>query len=89
MITVTYTCDRCGVLHDNDNEMIEIVVTYKHRTLRDRSYPNNLAMWCRSCCDQFGFLTGKNMEPQRPTPTPTIEDFLREIIREEIQDDQR
>jgi hypothetical protein len=40
-------------------------------------------MWCRECCNTLQLIT---VSTQPPVPPPTMEDLLREIIREEIQE---
>ena len=45
------------------------------------------AHWCRTCMAEMGMLEvndEKEKVPQ-PDPAPTLEDFLREIVREEIE----
>jgi hypothetical protein len=92
MITVTYKCDRCGHEQDKNIQMWEVAVSVQHldgnaRIKREfRWLPANTTIWCRKCCNEVG-LIGK-WEPPKDSPqitAPTLEDQIREVIREEIE----
>jgi hypothetical protein len=45
-------------------------------------------LWCGSCCEQIGLSRVTRVSAPKPDapPPPTIEDMLRDIIREEIRE---
>jgi len=85
MITTTYTCDCCLHIQDNDSGMHYIAINYK-----DKSYGAGTnfheKLWCSSCCKKFKLY----WSPPSPTPVLiTLEDVVREMIKEEISNASR
>lgn len=94
MIKTTWTCDRCSKTQDTPEQMWVIKVNLQHLTDVGRyatintSYEAVTVHWCRVCCEAFELLgrhANKAQQLIAPAPTPTLEDLLREIVREEIQ----
>ena len=88
-IVTTYTCDRCGHKQIKPEQMWEVCIRYRHY---DTSYGSsgsdrNKQLWCRACCDALQIIS--NPPPEKPTETPTpimtLEDQIREVMREEIE----
>lgn len=90
MILVTYKCDRCGHEQANDKQMWNIGVKVTHAPRAAIFGPwetTGMKMWCRKCIDTlqlFGFP--RDLKKGEPQPAVvTLEDQIREIIREEVQ----
>lgn len=87
----TSTCDRC-----KNTETVEVSTTPKlklhevgvgwqqHTCYSNYTFIGLKQEWCQDCCIAVGLCA-----PENPNsiihPPPTIEDMLREIIREEVQ----
>ena len=82
------TCDRCK----KEVEKLEEVGAGR----RVKSYGDDsrermevcqvLAEWCLECCIEMGIAAPCKESPAIPIrPPPTLEDMVREIIREEIE----
>lgn len=84
MKITTYICDNCKT-QDTTNKIDLITVKI---VLFDHSSPVRQSQWCRRCLASYG-LVGIQEDPKNPVikiePSPTLEDLIREIIREEIQ----
>ncbi len=81
MITTTYTCDCCGRAELTPNNMKFIAINYNST---DYGHGQNFhqKLWCVDFCDKFKL---KKIDPATPPPVIiTLEDTVREIIREEI-----
>ena len=82
------TCDRCRKEVDH----LENVGAGR----RDHSYVTNIervwqvpAEWCIPCCIEVGFAKEDPEIPAKPiVPFPTLEEIIREMVREEIQNKQ-
>ena len=98
MIVTTYTCDKCGHAQNKNDQMWDIGVVIGHHASiygrdrtpasiygRDRT-PNPVQLWCRDCIEELGLLPpggGAKDAPPLPDPPPTLEDMIREIVRQE------
>jgi len=88
-ILTTYTCDRCGHQQTKPEQMWELCVHYKHYDYRysDAGSKRAIQLWCRKCCDNLQIIC--NPPPPKagevPVPKVTLEDMVREIMREEIE----
>lgn len=85
-VQTTYTCDRCGAKQDTHQQFWNVAVRVWSFDSLPTSYdmgPKN--QWCRSCCEMFGILP-HTKERTVITPEPTIEDLIREIVRQEVAD---
>lgn len=78
MITKIYTCDRCKAADTtNEIDLIPIkIVIFNFQSEVGR------AEWCRKCLNEMSLNTALP-DVKRVEPTPTIEDIIREIVREE------
>ena len=92
MITTTYKCDRCGHEQNDNKQMWEVAVSVQHldsttRVKREFHYlSKHTPIWCRACIDALGLLSGwKPLEDASQTVAPTLEDQIREVIRDEIE----
>ncbi len=83
MKTTTHTCDRCGKTGPGYGDgavvlrQIEIVVASHHMIAAD---------WCEACTSSQ--ITGwpvDNVRPD-PMPEPTVDDIIRQIVQEEIDE---
>lgn len=88
-IVTTYTCDKCGNMQEDDPlGMWQLEIKVGERTKSNytsRMQPVKVGLWCRSCVVKIGLLPPTKDDPPAPTPPPTFEDMIREIIQEEIE----
>jgi hypothetical protein len=92
MIVTTYTCDNCGHAQTTDDQMWQVGIAIEHSHNYGYSYASwtnrafqHQQLWCRKCVDKTGLLTPALKSAEIvAAPTPTFEDMLRAIIREEI-----
>lgn len=84
-VQTTYTCDRCGAKQETHSQfwIVSVRVTPFNRD-PSQFDTGPSAHWCRSCCEVFGILP-HTKERMVITPAPTLEDMVREIVREEIK----
>ena len=91
MLRTIWECDCCNKSQDeNKPPMFKVAVCfqdtcerhYPSRTIE--SYPKKEALWCEECIARHGLKFIKSVAP--PVPPPTIEEILREIMRDEIQE---
>ena len=91
MIKYTYICDRCKAEQDTGTQMWKIMLRIQH----EASTPNQFdlwaqssdPLWCRKCVDEMqliGFPKAKLPNVEYP-PDVTLEDKIRAIVQEEIQ----
>ena len=89
MKTTTYKCDRCGA-EDTSNEIrLERVGVFVGFHQVYKSYGKGLEQplekdWCKACRLEVGFRIYSELEPTTETPI-TLEDLIRELIREEVR----
>jgi len=83
------TCDRCRKKVDNLSEVGAGI-----RSLHYGSYGGGDtyvvhqfgAEWCLECCIEMGIAKPRKESSAQPIqPFPTLEDMIREIIREEVE----
>ena len=90
MITTTYKCDRCGHEQTKDTQMWNVWIGYACLPY-SRGYGQNgtaakEALWCRPCMKKMAVLGAFVGDPIAPIqPPPTLEETIREIIRDEIE----
>ena len=86
----TYTCDRCSEKrtgHEARN-FLEDVAVFIGRRYTSAPHPDRMVQWCRPCLIQMGLRNpAEHLKEDAlvPDPAPTLEEILREIVREEIQ----
>ena len=93
----TYKCDKCGKENTDPNELKlttigvgtkSIIYTSNYRESEFDLYdPLRREMEiCPDCLSNLGFIRREKTDPKKvEIPYPTLEDVVREIIREEIQ----
>lgn len=91
MVTRILTCDRCKRELDKGEALISVAVLYVFGeniyTNSSSNYKAASAQWCRTCCIEMGIISNKPGAEIKVTPIepkPTLEDFIREIIRDEL-----
>jgi len=93
MKTTIYTCDRCKA-ESADNKILDLAIisigvkdasygSYSSITLRDCA--NREVEWCIKCRTETGIEREREETPKPLPKPPTIEEMLREIVREELQ----
>ncbi len=87
-IKTHFICDKCKKDQDTDDQMwtVGIVVHHEVRYLRQAPNINCKQIWCRACIESVGGLGHLAVKPEKGSPVPvppTLEDNIREIIREE------
>lgn len=84
--TTTYTCDRCGAQAIDETKFLKKVrITLPDEYSAYQSHDEVAsAFWCRSCIVECGLRLPKKDE-QVPVTKPTLEEIIRDIVREELQ----
>ena len=83
-VNTTYVCDRCGHSQDKDEQMWNVGIFYGH--VRQSASMQKPSLWCRKCCDELQIiLTPKAAASEPPPVVLTLEDKIREIVREEME----
>lgn len=80
-----YFCDRCDFEHKR-NELAEIVVTVGPR--RSSYTHTQTGLLCETCLGSLnlGMRNGGTVSKNSyAIPTPTLEDLIRSIVREEVE----
>lgn len=83
-------CDRCG---EKVEHLVEVGAGARQQTYAYNYSPLSIthqlyqhtAEWCDTCCIKWGILKPVDATTEIIVLAPTLEDFLREIIREEIE----
>lgn len=90
-ITTVYKCDRCGKEADNPHDYYHVGVLLNSVYMATgRWSASHQQQWCTSCCEKVGIRGSlarfhKENEPKEaPPPAPTLEDMVRALIREEL-----
>lgn len=90
---VTYSCDRCGHSQEGTNGMYNLQPGQRQIwavaiRLGTNGIHDLMADWCRPCCIEMGILkpaaSGADAPTVAPETKPTLEDVVREIVRQEI-----
>jgi len=88
MQVTTYTCDKCGKSSTDQKELdlLAVGIFVGHYEV-SYSYGREPRVkvskeWCRECRENAGLIQVSKDKPQ--PPTISIEDMLRDIINEEI-----
>jgi len=83
---VTFTCDRCKKVLASEDALWEVALTCESRNGYRSHYftptKQQKAEWCRPCVDEMGVFVGL-IRAETPEQPPTIENIIREIVREE------
>ena len=82
-IITTYTCDKCGHKQINNDQMWEIGISLRHSGNPPTLKPKQL--WCRTCVEKIGLLVPSPPLASAPAPALTLEDIVRDIIQQEIE----
>ena len=89
MRQVILTCDRCKKVVDKLEEVgagKRSVSSSYHGGGTTCNVYQLWAEWCIDCCVEMHIIEpNKNSEAKPVQPPPTLEDIVREIVREEIQ----
>ena len=83
MIETKYICDRCKAEQPTAEQFWKVGIQVHTINSQPRPYDTGpTAQWCRECVEDMGILPtfkeGKVVDPK-----PTLEDMIREIVREE------
>ena len=87
MITTIRTCDRCKKEVEEKDQLWNIAINYQCYPKPAESYLPPKVQWCRPCMEEMGLLGEKfqsTVHNPIPSPAPTLEELVREIVREEI-----
>lgn len=88
MKTTTYRCDRCGAEDTTNNIGLQFVFVGFGEYLSDAKKRSQNKEWCLRCRIETGLqIPSSNYRPEiKPIePEPTLEDMIRMIVRDEIQ----
>ncbi len=89
-ITTEYKCDRCKKVVDGGESLMTVGIFtiyhgYKHSIPLTRIEKSE--HWCIECRIEKGIERPHPAFKAKPEdPAPTVEDLIREIVREEVQD---
>lgn len=92
MIKTTYTCDACkkeivreGARRD---QLWYVTIFYREGSEPHVSNYNGTRVvhWCRACMEQAGLTPIVELKENPPETVKTLEDVVREIVREEISE---
>ena len=93
MIVTTYTCDKCGHSQERPQSPkqlwdvgigIEALGTGSYHSISSRLAHKQI--WCRSCIIKSGLFPPSHIDKEKAPTPPTLEDMIREIMKEEIDD---
>lgn len=91
MITTTYTCDKCGKMSTNHNELnLERVGVFVGQYERAYSYGREprvelIKEWCSDCRIKAGLLQKPEKSLIEVTQI-TLEDMIREVVDNAVKD---
>lgn len=90
----TYTCDKCGRTEDHQSFLFKLSTSvdkyqysYRIETTHKQAFHAKPVQtdWCGECCAKLGLAELIDApKAEEPSPPMSMEDFIREIIREEI-----
>ena len=88
MKTTTYKCDRCGA-ESVGGDTIKLLSIYlgEGQYMSDAVRRGGQKEWCLKCRIETGIHKPEMALPEiKPVdPVPTLEEMIREVVREEIQ----
>lgn len=85
-----FTCDRCKKVVPKENDLTEVGAgkreQYYGSSFSGERYEVRqfVSEWCIDCCKEFGLVISNRETPPKP-PRTTLEDMIREIVREEME----
>lgn len=84
--TITYRCDKCAhEQHDHDQFWALSVSIHPWASSGETSTSIKKMDLCRRCVEDLGMLPpAYDRKPPAPPAPPSIEDIVRDIVREEI-----
>lgn len=85
--TVILKCDRCGATAENDKNFLKQVAVGVNWGYGFQAAGRKLeADWCRECLIKTGLHRPQNEADEKiaPPAPPTLEDLIRDIVREEL-----
>ena len=86
--TVIFKCDRCGATAEDDKNFLKRVAVGVNWGYGFQAADRKLeAEWCRECLIKAGLHSPQNEADEKIAPPvpPTLEDLIRDIVREEIE----
>lgn len=87
MRTVILKCDRCGATAENDTTFLKHVAVGVNWRYGFQAADRKLeAEWCHECLIKTGLRRPQNEAEEKiaPPAPPTLEDIVRDIVRDEI-----
>jgi hypothetical protein len=87
MKTIIYKCDRCGTEDTNNIIGLDTIYVGAGQYFSDARNRAHGVEWCKKCRIETGIIERVKSHPDIKSvdPEPTLEELIREIIREEIQ----
>ena len=86
-VETKYICDRCGAVQDAPGGMWSVMLYVElgvNPYMRQGQSPEKYALWCRQCVEKFGLARNVELSLEEVRANATLEDMIREIVREEI-----
>ncbi len=85
-VEITYRCDRCNEVKEQaDCWRVQVQVRCASSAVSHFDNNGQQKLWCRSCCITVGIFMPL-IRPDMEAPKPTIEDVVRDIVREVQQE---
>jgi len=92
MIKTAYICDRCKHEQEKPEQMWNVAVLAEHfpDTPRANTYDAFISaqLWCRKCCEEMKIYPIVSRKKEEEPLPPTLEDQIREIVRDEVENHQ-
>lgn len=89
-IMTKYVCDRCKAEQNTGEQMwhLGIVCTHDgHTSYHGSTTPRHTVLWCRKCVEEIGVILPMVLRAEGvEAPQPTIEDMIRAIVKQAIDD---
>ena len=89
-----HTCDKCGTEISGSDQKWKVGVFAKcmlPSALADSNFSTRYEVTkdhamevCRPCLEAFGIYATKKEQPQEAPQPPTLEDLIRELVRQEL-----
>jgi len=81
-IKTLYTCDKCGVVQEDNKQFWTVGVTANCQTYPSDTFVTGMHMHvCRPCLESFGIYVHKKPDETTNTPEPpTLEELINEIV---------
>lgn len=89
-VETVYTCDRCKKRVNEPRDFYTIGLYWdsyiQHYRFNTTNHVSKMQHWCRDCIELFGLTRSIPQRVAPIQPQPTLEDFIKELINNAIED---